>query len=159
MEKDAILNTELNTLAKYGTHAITVYEIYNGNLKSNTVQTMISFSISDDFYQNGPWNLSCTAGTTWAEWAESTLSEPIYTDSDGYFIYYDGSLQELILEARDGSGDWSQGRNGWSQIAQGGVSIQGSGWDFALKISDLSDVVAPTDEITAQNYRIDGYED
>ena len=61
-------------------------------------------------------------------------------------------MQELILEARDGS-------NGWPQIAQGYVSIQGSGWDFALKISDGSKTVEPTDKITAQNYKIYGYED
>lgn len=38
MKKDAILNTELHTLAKYGTHTITVSEIYNGNLKDATPQ-------------------------------------------------------------------------------------------------------------------------
>lgn len=32
MEKDTILNTKLHTLAKYGSHTITVSEIYNGNI-------------------------------------------------------------------------------------------------------------------------------
>ena len=36
MEKDVILNAELNTLAKYGTHKIKVYEIYNENFKGET---------------------------------------------------------------------------------------------------------------------------
>lgn len=38
MEKDTILNTELQTLAKYGTHTISVYEIYNGNFKGGAPQ-------------------------------------------------------------------------------------------------------------------------
>ena len=42
---------ELNTLSKYGTHKIKVSEIYTGNIRSNNVQTMISFSISDNFYR------------------------------------------------------------------------------------------------------------
>lgn len=33
MEKAEILNTELETLSKYGTHTIKVYEIYNGSFK------------------------------------------------------------------------------------------------------------------------------
>ena len=103
------------------------------------------------FIGNGPWNLSCTAGTTWEEWAQSTLAEPITTDGSG-FIHYEGSLQELILEARNGN-------DGYPRIDKGEVSIVGSGWDFYLANSDGSRTVAPTDEITAQNYKIEGYED
>ncbi|HCC04331.1 MAG TPA: hypothetical protein DEP51_05715 [Clostridiales bacterium] len=46
MGKDAILNTELHTLAKYGTHTITVSEIYNGNFKGEIPK--VTGNLNDD---------------------------------------------------------------------------------------------------------------
>ena len=101
-EKDAILNTKLNTLSKYGVHTIAIYEIYNGNIKTNE-QKMISFTIRGADYYGGDYEtyeLQCVEGMTWAEWANSS-SEPFYT-SGSYCVFFGGSLQELILSFNDG---------------------------------------------------------
>ncbi|MBR0427977.1 MAG: hypothetical protein IJK18_07260 [Clostridia bacterium] len=107
MEKDAILHTELNTLAKYGTHTIAVYEIYNGNIKSNNVQTMISFKIKIWEPSTGyrdTYQIQCVQGMTWSQWANSN-SEPIYNPylmGEGWCGHFHGSLQELVLSLSDG---------------------------------------------------------
>ena len=100
MQKDAILNTQLNTLAKYGIHSIAVYEIYNGNLKNNS-QKMISFNIKEEYFGNKTYNFSCLEGSTWDDWANATFSEPFYTDPSAQTCgdFFNGSLQELIKAA------------------------------------------------------------
>ena len=127
MEKDAILNTELNTLAKYGAHTIAVYEIYNGNIKTNE-QKMISFTIREsDFYGNHyeTYELQCVEGMTWAEWANSS-SKPFYS-SGSYCGYFGGSLQELILSFNDGDSiDYWDGLMETYLTLEGGSMVQTS---------------------------------
>lgn len=99
MSDTEIKEKQLDTLAKYGTHTITVSEIYTGNIKSNNVQTMISFSIKvlNNGRDKGTFDFTCADGTTWYQWAESS-SEPFYTDATNRTcLEYNGSLQELIL--------------------------------------------------------------
>ena len=47
MEKDAILNTQLNTLAKYGTHSIAVSEIYNGSINGENIFDIVDYEVGD----------------------------------------------------------------------------------------------------------------
>ena len=82
LSETEIKEKQLETLAKYGTHTITVFEIYNGNIKSNNLQTIISFNIkvTEDGRDKGTFNFSCIKGSTWYQWASSS-SDPLYVDS------------------------------------------------------------------------------
>lgn len=68
MEKDAILNRELHTLSKYGTHTIAVYEIYNGdflNTKSN--KKLVELIKSTDYGKSIDYSVTVN-GTTLNNW-------------------------------------------------------------------------------------------
>ncbi len=55
--------TELNTLAKYGAHTIAVYEIYNGNLSTESNDKTITFYIDNRPYE-------AKEGMNFAQWLE-----------------------------------------------------------------------------------------
>lgn len=103
MSDTEIKEKQLNTLAKYGTYAITVSEIYNGNIKTDGAK-MISFKIRPWDHRTGfldTIELQCTEGMTWAQWASSN-NTPIYEgEYENMCGYFNGSLQELILSFGD----------------------------------------------------------
>ena len=140
LSETEIKETQLETLTKYGTHTIAVFEIYNGNIKSNNLQTIISFSIKvvDNSRDKGTFNFNCVNGSNWAQWAEST-SEPFYTnDTVRWLGTYEGSLQDLILSKPNPNSDiyYSDGScmttlirewdGGWSYVTVGDAIIEGT---------------------------------
>ena len=109
-----ILSSEENILERTLTskdekYQIPVSEIYNGNIKNNKQKT-ISFKI---MVNGKEYEFQCIEGTTWIEWAESTIGNPIYTSfsewGDGYLGYFQGSLQEMILSVGEDVDIWTDG--------------------------------------------------
>ena len=75
MEEKEILDRKLETLDKYGIYTIAVSEIYNGNIKNDNTQELISFYINSTKMEVEP-------GTTWYQLlltrnAEIPIEEPL----------------------------------------------------------------------------------
>ena len=154
MFETEIKEKQYDTLAKYGTHTITVSEIYNGNIKSNDVQTMISFSIYDDYFNTGTHNFSCIEGITWADWADTTSGTPFYTDSAYHTCgFYGGSLQELILEVKNNTLS-EHGYYGAPGVVQLLIGSAVTGL-----VDPDNHLVQPTAEIKTGTYTLSSYED
>ena len=141
MEKDAILNIELNTLAKYGTHTIAVAEIYNGNLKGGAPQETGVISLSevvsnaDEFYGSDITNYTSENGyNTW---------KIFYADSNNiYLIASDNIPNTTDLKGKDGS-SFIKGNNNSYKFGSG---------TYGVNDGVLQDYQNGTDELIDTTY-------